>query len=443
LGLFFGQFKNFLIIILLLAVLISALLGEVVDASLIFVIVLFAAGLGFVQEYRAERALEALRKMTTPTATVLRRGQERDVPSPDVVPGDVVLLSTGDRVPADCRLIQVVNLKVDEASLTGESGAVEKILGSLPGPNIPVGDRRNMAYMGTSVVYGRGRGMVVATGMTTQFGRIAKMLQEIEEPRTPLQLNLDRMGRLIAQIALGLAALFLIAGLVRGYGFFEMFLWAVSLAVAVVPEALPAVVTISLALGVQKLARRHALIRRLPAVETLGSTSVICSDKTGTLTQDQMTVRKLYVNGSLVEVSGGGYEPRGNFSLDGQPFPVADPHLQLLLRVGALCNDSRLISDNGGWQIKGDPTEAALLVAAAKAGIGDELRSQSPRLGEIPFSSETKRMTTLHQAPQGRVAYAKGATEVILESCSHVFLQGREVPLTVEGKESILQANSE
>ena len=433
--LFLEQFKSFLIIILLVAVVISAFLGETWDAVLIGAIVFFAAGLGFVQEYRAERALEALKRMAAPTASVLRDGEEKEIPASELVPGDIVDLRTGDRVAADLRLVEAVNLKADEASLTGESLAVEKVVGSLAEADLPVGDRKNMAYMGTAAVYGRGKGVVVATGMATEFGRIAGMLQQVEESATPLQVNLDRMGRVIGIGALALAALiFGLALLQREGGFLEMFIWAVSLAVAAVPEALPAVVTISLALGVQRLVKRHALIRRLPAVETLGSVSVICSDKTGTLTQDQMTVRKIYTDGQMIEVSGAGYEPRGEFRSQG-PLPEG---LRRLLLAGVLCNDSCLCSNDGSWWVRGDPTEGALVVAAAKAGLGEEVREKYPRIGEVPFSSERKRMTTIHCTEQGEQAFSKGAPEVILESCSRIFRGGEELPLTPQARQEVL-----
>ncbi|HJW88347.1 MAG TPA: HAD-IC family P-type ATPase, partial [Dehalococcoidia bacterium] len=433
--LFLEQFKNFLIIILLVAVVLSFFLGETWDAALILVIVLFAAGLGFVQEYRAERALEALKRMAAPTASVLRQGEEKEIPASELVPGDIVVLRTGDRVAADLRLLEAVNLKADEASLTGESVPVEKVVGSLADADLPVGDRKNMAYMGTAAVYGRGKGGVVATGMSTEFGRIAGMLQQVEESPTPLQVNLDRMGRVIGIGALALAALiFGLALLQREGGFLEMFIWAVSLAVAAVPEALPAVVTISLALGVQRLVKRHALIRRLPAVETLGSVSVICSDKTGTLTQDQMTVRKIYTDGQMIEVTGAGYEPRGEFRSQG-PLPEG---LHRLLLAGVLCNDSCLCSNDGSWSVRGDPTEGALVVAAAKAGIGEEVREKYPRMGEVPFSSERKRMTTIHRMEQGEQAFSKGAPEVILESCSHILKGGEKAHLSHQARQEVL-----
>jgi len=438
-AIFLEQFKSFLIIILLIAVALSAVLGEVIDATLIAVIVFFACGLGFIQEYRAERAMEALKRMAAPTASVLRDGKETEIPSRELVPGDVILIRTGDRIPADARLIEAVNLKTDEAPLTGESVPVDKISEPLPG-EVDVGDRRNMVFSGTAAVYGRGTAVVTATGMATEFGKIAGMLQEVKAERTPLQINLDRMGKWIAIGALALCFVLAGLGIMRGHGILEMFIWGVALAVAAVPEALPAVVVISLALGVRRMVKRHALMRRLPAVETLGCTTFICSDKTGTLTQDQMTIRRIYVDGRLIEVTGVGYEPKGEFYLNGIALPPEqDPALQILLRIGALCNDTSLTSVDGVWGIKGDPTEGALVVAAAKAGLWQkELNSQFPRLGEIPFSSETKRMTIVHPTPQGKIAYSKGAPEVILGSCSHICRNGQERELTDKDRENIL-----
>ncbi len=314
----FQQFKNVLIVVLLVATALSAFLGHGVEAVAITVIVLFAVLLGFVQEYRAERAIEALRRMAAPTATVLRDGEEREVPARDVVPGDVVLLRAGNRVPADARLIEAVNLQIQEAALTGESLPVEKHVAPLTNPELPLGDRKNMAYAGTAATYGRGRAMVVATGMKTEFGKIAQMLQTVETGKTPLQENLNKLGHMLARAAIVVVAIIVALGLFRGQPFIEMLVFGIALAVAVVPEALPAVVTISLAIGVQRLVKRGALMRRLPAVETLGSTSIICSDKTGTLTKDEMTARKLYVAGELLDVSGAGYEPQGRFSYEGR-----------------------------------------------------------------------------------------------------------------------------
>jgi Ca2+-transporting ATPase len=435
-----AQFKNVLIIILLIATAISIFLGHGIEAIAIAVIVLFAVLLGFVQEYRAERAIEALRQMAAPTATVLRDGEEVDIPARDLVPGDVILLRAGDKVPADVRLIEVVNLQIEEAALTGESVPVAKQTAPVQNGELPLGDRRNMAYAGTVVTYGRGRGVVVATGMNTEFGKIAQMLQTIETAKTPLQENLDRVGHTLARAAFGVVVVIVILSLWRGQPLLDMLIFGIALAVAVVPEALPAVVTISLAIGVQRMVKRHALVRRLAAVETLGSTSVICSDKTGTLTKDEMTVRKIVVAGQMVAVSGVGYEPYGQFSCNGQPSEPTEA-LKRVLQAAILASDARIVQDttNGRWHVKGDPTEGALVVAAAKAGLlKAELDAQFPRVNEIPFTSETKRMTTLHNGPEGVVAYAKGAPEVILDSCTRQLTEAGEIPLDEAAREQIL-----
>ncbi len=437
---FFEQFKNLLIIILLAAVILSAVLGEWVDALVIFVIIVFAAGLGFIQEYRAEKSLDALKKMAAPTATVLRGGKQIEIPTRDIVPGDIFFIQTGNRIPADGRLLQAVNLRAEEASLTGESVPVEKITAPITG-EAGIGDRRNMVFAGTTASYGRGLGVATATGMTTEFGKIASLLQEVKEEDTPLQINLARMGRWIAIGALGLTAVLSLLGVMRGNPILEMLLWGVSLAVAAVPEALPAVVTISLSLGVQRMARRHALIRKLPAVETLGCTNYICSDKTGTLTQDQMTVRRAFAGLEAYDVSGSGYAPIGDFLNNGRAVGNAttSPALKQLLTIGALCNDTRLIKENDTWDVRGDPTEGALVVLAAKGGLSQEqLNREMPRIHEIPFSSETKRMTTVHQTKYGKVAMAKGAAEVILESCSRIFDGDQEKALIDVDRQRVL-----
>ncbi len=440
-AIFLEQFKNILILILLAATVASAFLGHAVEAIAITVIVLFAVVLGFVQEYRAERAIEALRKMAAPTANALRDGKEVALPARDLVPGDVFLLRAGDKVPADSRLFEAVNLQVEEAPLTGESVPIEKHAAPING-ELTIGDRKNMVYAGTAATYGRGRAVVVATGMNTEFGKIARMIQTIEAGKTPMQENLNRLGHVLARAAFGIVALIVALGLFRGTPFIEMLIFGIALAVAVVPEALPAVVTISLALGVQRMVERNALIRRLPAVETLGSTSVICSDKTGTLTKDEMTVRRIFVGEKLLEVSGAGYVPRGRFSYNESVMEPPDT-LKLLLQAATLASDADVVYNelDKRWQIKGDPTEGALVVAAAKAGLKKtDLESRFPRVKEIPFTSETKRMTTLHDAPAGVVAYAKGAPEMLLNSCSLQLTESGETLLDAAGKEKFLEA---
>ncbi len=439
-----SQFKNVLILILLVATAISGVLGHQVEAIAIAAIVLFSVLMGYVQEYRAERALEALRRMAALHATVIRDGSEQEIPAREIVPGDVLLLAMGDKVPADGRLIEVVNLQVDEAALTGESTPTEKVLPAIDNGTLALGDRLNMVYSGTVVTYGRGRAVVVSTGANTEFGRVAELLKTVEWARTPLQENLNRVGGVLARAALVLVALIGLLGVARGKPPLEMFLFAVAMAVAVVPEALPAVVTIALALGVQRMARRNALIRRLPAVETLGSASVICTDKTGTLTKDEMTVRRLSLGGEFIDVTGAGYEPVGEFRRDGSPVSLENEDgLLTLLRAAALSSDAHLVhhEENGHWTVKGDPTEGALLTAAAKAGLHKvELEAQWPRVHEIPFTSERKRMTTVHQGPSGLVAFAKGAPEVILASCSRVATKRGPAPLVRTTRERILAA---
>jgi Ca2+-transporting ATPase len=412
-----AQFKNLLIVILVIAVALSLVFGHGLEAMVIGVIVVLAVLLGFVQEYRAERAIEALRQIAAPTATVVRDGQELELPARELVPGDVIRLAAGDRIPADARLLEAINLQVEEAPLTGESVPVEKHTEALTGDNLPVGDRRNMAYSGTAVTDGRGTALVVETGMRTEFGKIAQLLQTVESGKTPLQDNLDRVGRALAIGALAIVLAIVALGLFRGQPLIEMVIFGIALAVAVVPEALPAVVTISLAIGVQRMVKRHALIRRLTAVEALGSVSVICSDKTGTLTKDEMTARRIFVAGQVYEVTGAGYAPDGSFMRDGTPVEPSED-LVRLLRGAALASDARIVNDRR-WEVKGDPTEGALIVAAAKAGLRkQQLEALYPRVHEIPFTSESKRMTTIHATEDGMVAYAKGAPEVIIESCT-------------------------
>ncbi|ACD90648.1 ATPase, P-type (transporting), HAD superfamily, subfamily IC [Chlorobium limicola DSM 245] len=432
------QFKNVLILTLLLATVLSAFLGHGLEAVAITVIVLFAVLLGFIQEFRAEKAIDALRSMAAPQARVIRDGREQLVPASEVVPGDMVMLAAGDRIPADARLVVSVNLQVEEASLTGESLPSGKDAGALSPGNAGIGDRGNMVFAGTAVSYGRGSAVVVATGMQTEFGRIAALLQRVETEKTPLQKNLDKVGAALARAALVIVLVIVALGLFRGQSFIDMLIFGIALAVAVVPEALPAVVTISLALGVQRMVKRNALMRRLPVVETLGSTTVICSDKTGTLTRDEMTVRALYTSGLMVEVGGSGYIPQGGFTVAGDG-PLPDS-LFRFLTAGVLCSDARLLkNEEGEWDIKGDPTEGALLVAAVKAGLDiAELQARFPRLDEQPFSSETKRMITLHDEGGAPNAFIKGAPEVILQDSATVMMPEALIPLDTAMKERLL-----
>ncbi|NMC29869.1 MAG: cation-translocating P-type ATPase [Pelolinea sp.] len=434
------QLNNFVIIMLVVAAIISAFLGEIVDASAIIAIVILNTIMGVVQESRAEQALDALKKMAAPEAQVLRDGHRVSVPARDLVPGDIVFLEAGNFVPADLRLLEAVNLKIDEAALTGESVPVEKNSTVLLDADATLGDRINTAFSGTVVSYGRGKGVVISTGMNTQIGLIATMLQSVEEEQTPLQQKLDQLGKLLGYACMVISAVVFVAGWLQGGDLLESFMVAVSLAIAAVPEGLPAVVTISLALGMHEMVKRHALIRRLASVETLGSATVICSDKTGTLTQNVMTVTEVWTDGKTVNITGTGYVPEGNFVLDGKKVELNDiPAVATTLWVGSVNNDSELegIEDENGkmnYRIVGDPTEGSILVAAAKAGVhAADLKRAYPREGEIPFDSTRKRMVTVHgikeawknstlpfngkEKTSSYVIAVKGAPDVVLKLC--------------------------
>jgi len=440
--LFLEQFTDILIIILLIATALSMAIGEVYDAIVIIAIVIACAVLGFFEEYRAEKALEALKKMTAPTATVLRDGKEVQIQTSEVVPGDILLLYTGDKVPADARLIEAVNMKTDEAPLTGESTPVNKNVKPLP-EDTPVSDRRNMVFTGTVVVYGRGKAVVTSTGMNTEFGKIAKMVQTVEEEETPLEKRMAHVGKWLGILSVAVCLFVAVFGIIRGRAILDMILWGISLAVAAVPEALPAVVTGALAVGMYRMAKENAIVRRLPAVETLGCTSIICSDKTGTMTKGEMTVERIYVNGKAVKVTGVGYEPQGDFLYEDKKLdPAKEKELQMLLKAAVLCNDSKLEKTEGRWTVKGDPTEGALVVAAAKAGLWkEEVEKKEPRINEIPFSSERKRMTTVHESGEKKIAYMKGAPEIVLERCTKVYMNGKARRLTSEIRKQILAIN--
>ncbi len=432
------QFKDFLIIVLAVAAIISGIKGDWVEALTIIIIVILAGLMGFIQEYQAGKAIEKLRKMAAPNATVIRGGEEQVIPSREIVPGDICLIKTGDMIPADARLVEATNLKINEAPLTGESSAVAKSIEPVENKETSLGDRKNMVYTGTSATYGRGKALVVATGMNTEFGRIAGLLQNTQSRKTPLQNNLDQLGKQLGIFSLILAAIIAAFGVIMGKEIQKMFIWGVALAVAVIPEALPAVVTISLALGVRRLVKRRALIRSLPSVETLGATTVICSDKTGTLTQDAMTVRKIYCSGQVITVTGAGYNPSGDFSIEEKKI-TPDEDLKKLIEIGVLCNDTHLKQEEGEWKIIGDPTEGALVVIAHKAGINhEEIRKEIPRTREIPFSSETKRMTTAHRFSDGEYAYTKGAPEIIIDSCNSMYQNGQIVALKENDRKEIL-----
>ncbi len=421
------QFSNVLILILLAAAGLSAVVKEIVDALVILVIILFSALLGFFQEYRAERAVEALKRMLAPTARVLRDRQPVMVAARDLVPGDIIRLDAGDRVPADIRLLESHALHCDAAPLTGESTPVAMQTAVLA-EDTPLPERTNCLFGGTTITYGRGTGVVTDTGMQSEFGRIASEVAAVEEAKTPLERRTAEIGRWLAVIALSVCGLVVVISLIRGALSntldFDLLLaitmFAVALAVAAVPEALPAIVTGALAIGMYSMGKRNALVKRMPAVETLGSTTVICCDKTGTLTRGEMTIRRILCGEHSVEVSGSGYLPEGELRLPAG-FASDDRALELMLKGGVLCNDAELLQNAGQWTVRGDPTEGAFLVLAEKAGISvADTRARSARIGELPFSSERKRMTTIHRANGGTIAFMKGAPEVILEHCARI-----------------------
>jgi Ca2+-transporting ATPase len=441
---FLRQFANLLIVILLAATVVSYLLGDRLDAYVILAIVLACVILGFEQEYRAEKAAAALKKMGAPSAMVIREGQEKKIPARRVVPGDILILHAGDRAAADARLLEAANLKIDEALLTGESTAVTKEIEPVLEKEAPLADRRCMVFGGTVVTYGRGLAVVTTTGMETEFGRIAGMLMEVKEEPSPLERRMTVIGRALGIMCVAACAGVSLLGVVRGYPWLEMLLWGISLAVGAVPEALPAVVTGTLAIGTARMARRRAIVKRLPAVETMGCTTVICTDKTGTLTKNEMMVRRLFLDGRSVQVSGSGYLPEGEFQIDGRPVRPQDfPTLELAARISILCNDSRLEVVDGNWVVMGGPTEGALMALGRKAGLDPEnLWAAFPRVGEIPFSSETKRMSTFHETPDGFLVCVKGAPEKLLDRTAKIFIAGEVRPITDDDRSNILKEAS-
>ena len=422
---FLLQFHNPLIYILLAAGGIKLAMGGLVDAVVILTVVVINAWIGYLQEAKAERAIEALAKSLVTETTVIRAGKTRRVPSSELVPGDVVALSSGDKVPADVRLVFTRDLQVAEASLTGESASVEKTADLQLAPETSLADRANMAYASTLVTYGQGRGIVIGTGDHTEIGRISEMISAAPNLETPLTRMMAAFGHKLLILILGLAALVVAAGLWRGESLDDIISSAIALAVGAIPEGLPAAVTVTLAIGVSRMARRRAIIRKLPAVETLGSTTVICSDKTGTLTQNQMTVRQVVVGNEVYEVGGHGYEPSGDLTLEGQRLtPGEASGLAECVLAGLVCNDSALIRKDGRWDAQADPTEVALIVAAHKAGLEDgAVKSRLPRVDAIPFESQHQFMATLHDDANGgrRLVYLKGAVEVVLDRCDAAF----------------------
>ncbi len=453
--LFLNQFRSFIIYILIGATAVSALIGEYIDSIVILVILLFNAVLGFIQEYKAEKSIEALKKMASLKAKAIRDNREVEVDATELVPGDIIMLETGDKVPADARLLEIKNLECNESSLTGESVPVKKEI-SLLNDGAPIADQKNMVFSGTVVTGGRGRAIVVQTGMKTQIGNIAKMIEGVEQEQTPLQERLDKLGRFLGYAVIGICIVVFLLGMLRneeivslllnvhsidGLAAFlvslkEVFMTSVALAVAAIPEGLAAVVTVALALGVQRMVKRHALIRKLPAVETLGCTTVICTDKTGTLTRNEMTVRKLYFKGNVVDVTGAGYGYDGEFFIDGNK---ADPKdFAPLLKIGALNNDASV----DGSSVIGDPTEGSLIVSAAKSGLDKKgLEKLYPRIDEIAFDSERKRMSTLHKAKDKNLVYVKGAPDIVLDLCTRIYSEGKVRKISLKDKEKILEAN--
>ncbi len=457
LQIFVSQFKDIFVIMLLIAIVLSVMIGwyksstaghdgsldEYVDAITIGVIVALNSVVGFVQEYRSEKAIEAMKRLAAPRARVLRDGKETIIPSRQVVPGDIVILEAGDRIPADARLIEVVELKTEEAPLTGESTPVNKEIEAI-NEKTPVADRKNIVFMGTHITYGRGKAIVATTGMNTEFGKIAEMVQAVEEEETPLKQKLEHFAKKLGMIIIVVCAIVFILELIREGTHLEniadMFMTAVALAVSAVPEGLPAVVTISLTLGARELAKRNAIIRRLASAETLGATTVICSDKTGTLTKGEMTVRKIYADDKTIDVTGVGYESKGEFLLDAKSIdPNKNDGLRLILGAATLCTNAQY----DGKNIVGDTTEGALIVAAAKAGMTKEsLEKKYPRVHEVPFTSERKRMTTVHKSSEEKLfTYVKGAPEVILERSSNMIIDGKIKKLNQQKRKEILEIN--
>ena len=446
LAIFAAQFKSLIVVLLIVAAAIALLLGERVEAAAILVVLGLNAVIGFLTELRAEQAITALQQQTVPTAHVVRDGSARAIPAVDLVPGDVVILTAGDRVPADGRILESARLQVQEAALTGESlsaGKTSDALGTAEG-ELALGDRANMAYLGTVVTDGRGLMMVTATGMRTEVGKIGVLIDEAVRRETPLERRLEQLGRALIGIVIALCAVIVTAGVLRGQAVLYMLEVGISLAIAAVPEGLPAVATMTLALGVQRMARLNALVRRLPAVETLGSTTVICTDKTGTLTRNEMTVTRLALDGAEIDVTGSGYGTAGEFRIDGSPIdPGEHGDLRLALRIGALCNDAVLERTATGMRVLGDPTEGALIVAAAKAGLGhQQILAEHERVDEVPFDSASKRMVTVHRTPGGAlVAFVKGSPGTILDGATSVMSLGQTRKIAESDRQHVLETN--
>lgn len=443
------QFQSLMVALLGVATLIAVAMGETVQAIAILVVIVLNASIGFFTEWKAERTLAALQKQAVTFAQVVRDGTERQIPAVELVPGDLVILAAGGRVPADGRVVEAVRLQIDEAALTGESHAVAKVPEPVADAEVPLGDRTDMAFMGTTITDGRGQMLVTSTGMRTEVGQIGTLIDEAGTQGTPLEKRLDQLGRALIGIVLALCAIIVFLGWLRGNPFLHMIEVGISLAIAAVPEGLPAVATMTLAIGMQRMARMRALIRRLPAVESLGSVTVICTDKTGTLTKNEMTVNTLVLGDRRIEVTGAGYQAVGEFlTAEGERIePESDAQLELALRIGLLCNDSQIERTAEGDTVLGDPTEGALVVAAEKAGIkSDTVERAFPRIDEVPFDSDTKRMVTVHRAAEagGVVAFVKGSPGALLDMSQAQLRNGGAVEsLTTEARERYLEANGE
>ncbi|NMI05994.1 calcium-translocating P-type ATPase, SERCA-type [Paenibacillus sp. SZ31] len=470
-----NQFKDFMVLVLMGATLVSGLLGEYLDAVTIVAIIVLNAILGFVQEFRAERSLRALKQLSAPLAKVLRSGQEVHLAAKQLVPGDIVMVESGDRIPADVRWLQTNSLDVEESALTGESVPVSKHCLPIADEDVPLGDQKNIGFMGTMVTRGTAKGVVIRTGMETEMGKIADLIQNTEEQETPLQHRLEQLGKILIFVALGLTVMVVVAGILHGQPAVGMFLAGVSLAVAAIPEGLPAIVTIALALGVQRMIKRKAIVRKLPSVETLGCASVICSDKTGTLTQNKMTVTDVWLEGRSIKVTGDGYAPEGQMLENGRTVELkSDQSLRRMLQISALCNNASIVEsvsnelgnkkkgkdtkkkntkkddykeeaaqrDNVFWELKGDPTEGALVTLASKMGLTPTgLKELYARQQEFPFDSERKRMSVLVHHQGGRMIYTKGAPDVLIGHCSYILWEGKVVPFTGTLRQKVMAAN--
>ncbi|MBY0204497.1 Ca2+-transporting ATPase [Paenibacillus polysaccharolyticus] len=473
-----NQFKDFMVLVLMGATLVSGLLGEYLDAVTIVAIIVLNAILGFVQEFRAERSLRALKQLSAPAAKVLRSGQEVHLAAKQLVPGDVIMVESGDRIPADVRWLETNSLDVEESALTGESVPVSKHCRPIASDDVPLGDQKNIGFMGTMVTRGTAKGVVIRTGMDTEMGKIADLIQNTEEQETPLQHRLEQLGKILIFVALGLTVMVVVAGILHGQPAVGMFLAGVSLAVAAIPEGLPAIVTIALALGVQRMIKRKAIVRKLPSVETLGCASVICSDKTGTLTQNKMTVTNVWLEGRSIKVTGDGYAPEGHMLENDRILDLKnDQSLRRMLQISALCNNASIVETivndpaskkkskeskkeskkgrkNGQqeeeqvsanqvlWELKGDPTEGALVAMASKMGLTPAgLKELYDREQEFPFDSERKRMSVMIKHQGGRMVYTKGAPDVLIEHCSYILWEGKVVPFTGTLRQKVMAAN--